>query len=98
MNKKTLLLSLTIGTAILIQAPFIYAEKAPQEIYDLAKTTLATLGENPIILKAVKEQNAEKLSLDQIKEKDAKWKATPGIDDNMKTLLENDCAKFPIEQ
>jgi len=94
MNKKTLLLSLTIGTAILIQAPFIYAEKAPQEIYDLAKTTLATLGENPIILKAVKEQNAEKLSLDQIKEKDAKWKATPGIDDNMKTLLENDCAKF----
>ena len=89
-----ILVSLGFGFSLM---PVSAAEKAPQEIVDLAKAELVKWGEDPIIIKAVKEDNAKKRTLDQIKEIDKKWMATPGVDAFMKSLLENECAKKLLE-
>ena len=44
------ILALFVGTAS--------AEKAPQKVYDLADSTLATIGSDPAIVAAVKAQNS----------------------------------------
>ena len=67
--------------ALMIFAAFsgvLYAdEKAPQEVIDLAEKKLAKLGQDPIIIKAVKNENSRGKTLDQIKAMDKKWKNTP---------------------
>jgi len=67
------------------------AEKAPQKVFDLAKSELAALGTDPVIVNAVKAANAKGKTLAQIQEMDAKWKGTPGIADYMKALMESEC-------
>lgn len=69
------------------------AEKAPQKVVDLAQTELVKMGTDPIIVEAVKAENAKGKTLDQIKELDKKWIATPGIADYMKALMESKCGK-----
>ncbi len=69
------------------------AEKAPQKVYDLANSTLAKVGTDPVIIKAVKAENAKGKTLDQIKATDAKWKATAGIADYMKAIMDSECGK-----
>jgi hypothetical protein len=69
------------------------AEKAPQKVFDLANTELAALGTDPIIVNAVKAENAKGKTLAQIQEMDKKWKGTPGIADYMKTIMESECGK-----
>lgn len=68
-------------------------EKAPQKVLDLAHSTLATVGTDPIIIAAVKAENAKAKTLGQIKEMDEKWKATPGIADYMKAMMESECGR-----
>jgi hypothetical protein len=62
-------------------------------VKDLADSTLAKLGTDPIIVAAVKAENAKGQTLDQIKSKDGKWKATAGIVDYMKALMDSDCGQ-----
>lgn len=69
------------------------AEKAPQKVYDLAESTLAKIGSDPVIVAAVKAQNAKGQTLDQIKAMDKKWKATAGVADYMKAIMESGCAQ-----
>ena len=69
------------------------AEKAPQKVVDLANTTLAGLGTDPIIVKAVKKENAKRKSLAQIQDMDKKWKATPGIADYMQAMMDSECGR-----
>ena len=69
------------------------AEKAPQKVVDLANSTLADLGTDPIIVKAVKNENAKRKSLAQIQDMDKKWKATPGIADYMQAMMDSECGK-----
>lgn len=45
------------------------------------------------VVKAVKAQNAKKMSLDAIKNFDAEWSAATGVTDRMKPYLDNPCAK-----
>ncbi|MCB1761072.1 MAG: PDC sensor domain-containing protein [Gammaproteobacteria bacterium] len=78
--------------AVALFASLAIAEKAPESVERLAPT-LKAWGENPILVAAVKAQNAKGASLDQIKQRDATWRATSGIDDFMKSLLENEAAK-----
>ncbi|MBN2125387.1 MAG: PDC sensor domain-containing protein [Deltaproteobacteria bacterium] len=73
--------------------PAYAGEKAPQKVVDLATTSLAALGTDPVIVQAVKEENAKGKSLPQIQEMDKKWMATPGIADYMKALMESACGK-----
>ena len=68
------------------------AEEAPASIKNLAPS-LADWGKNPVLIAAVKEQNAKGVSLDKIKEMDKTWMATSGIDDAMKALMNNSAAK-----
>ncbi len=69
------------------------AEKAPQKVIDLAHTVLVKLGSDPIIVKAVKEQNAKGMTLAKIKEMDATWTSTPGINTFMKSLMTSPCGR-----
>ena len=69
------------------------AEKAPQKVVDLAHGDLSSLGDDPVIVAAVKEENAKGKSLDQIKAHDEEWKATAGVVDYMTALMESPCGK-----
>lgn len=73
-----------------------WAEKAPQEIVDLANAKLANYGTSPEIVQAVKAENAKQKTLEQIKEMDEKWKAFPGVADYMAELMDSDCGRFLI--
>ena len=78
--------------AVALFTSLAMAEKAPESVERLAPT-LKAWGENPIVVAAVKAQNAKGESLDQIKQRDASWRATSGVDDFMRSLLESDTAK-----
>ena len=69
-------------------------EKAPQKVVDLAHSKLATLGTDPVIVEAVKAENAKGKSLAQIKETDQKWRAHAGIADYMQALMDSECGRY----
>src|SRR4030042_3397526 len=86
---------LIIGLILVVGSGIACAgEKASQGIVNLANSTLAKFGTDPIIVGAVKAENAKRKSLDQIKELDKKWMATPGVVDYMKALMDNECGKY----
>jgi hypothetical protein len=70
------------------------AEQAPQKVIDLAHSTLAGLGTDPVIVKAVKDENAKGKTLTQIQDMDKTWKGTPGIADYMQALMDSECGKY----
>lgn len=67
------------------------AEEAPQAIKDLANSKLAGYGSDPVIVAAVKKQNALGKTLDEIKATDKKWQETAGTDAFMESLVTSDC-------
>jgi hypothetical protein len=93
MKKLTMLL--VIGLILAVGSAISYAaEKAPQAIVDYAHSTLAKFGTEPVIVKAVKAENAKGKTLDQIKELDKKWMGTPGVTDYMKALMDSECGNY----
>ena len=90
MNK---VFTISVMVFVLLFAPSIYAgEKAPKKVTDLAGSILSKLGTDPAIVSAVKAENAKGKTMAQIQELDEKWKATPGIADYMKAIMESPCA------
>ena len=88
------LVVLIFGVVMAYGAGFAFAaEQAPQKIVDLAHSTLVKLGSDPVIVAAVKAENAKRKSLNEIKGLDSKWKATPGIADYMNAMMESVCGK-----
>lgn len=83
--------------AVALAAVFIFgtalAEQAPESVVKLAQTTIAPLGTDPVIVAAVKAENAKNKSLNQIKAMDEKWKSTAGIADYMKAMMTSECGK-----
>jgi len=90
--KKTLILCLSL--ILFLVGIASAAEKAPQKVIDLANTTLTKLGKDPVIINAVKSENAKGKTMSKIKEMDKKWIATPGVTDNMKALMVSTCGKY----
>ena len=90
---KKVIFSSIIIAMLLSGITTIFAEAAPQSVIDFGNSTLAGIGSDAAIVKAVKADNATGKSLDQIKAQDAKWKGTPGVADYMKAIMESDCAK-----
>nr|WP_319397021.1 cache domain-containing protein [uncultured Desulfobacter sp.] len=90
---KQAFISLAIGFSLFLTPALSNAEKAPQKVIDLANSTLAEIGKDPVIIKAVKDQNAKGMSLEQIKAKDTEWRNTPGIADYMKAIMESECGR-----
>ncbi len=91
--KRMMALAVTLAMTMLVAGFVQAAEKAPQKVIDLAKSSLVSLGADPIIIKAVKAENSKSKTLDGIKKWDEKWKSTPGIADFMKTMMESECGK-----
>jgi hypothetical protein len=86
-----------IAVMCLVVASFGMAfagEKAPQEVVDLANSRLAEIGNDSVIIKAVKAANAERKSLSSIQKLDAKWKGKAGVVDYMQALMDNACGKY----
>ena len=54
---------------------------------------MVNIGTDPVIVKAVKAENAKRKTLAQIKEMDKKWRATPGIADFIQALMDSECGK-----
>jgi hypothetical protein len=79
---------------IAVSAGVVFAgEKAPQKIVDLANSTLAGYGTDPIIVAAVKSENDKGKTLAQIKAKDEEWKGTAGFADYMQAIMDSECGK-----
>ncbi|MFH1490053.1 MAG: cache domain-containing protein [Pseudomonadota bacterium] len=92
---KKVLVCMVVGMFLFAGAGMaVAAEKAPQKVVDLANGALVKLGADPVIVKAVQEENAKGKTLAQIQEKDKEWMKTPGIADYMKALMESDCGKY----
>jgi hypothetical protein len=69
-----------------------FAEEAvPQAALDLVPS-IQGWGSNAVLIAAVKEQNSHGTSLDSIKQIDAEWQKTDGMNDLMKSLMSNGAA------
>jgi predicted RNA binding protein with dsRBD fold (UPF0201 family) len=69
-------------------------EDAPQKALELANAFSEKYGSDPVIVKAIKKQNAKGMTLDQIKVMDKKWKAYFGTANFMKALIQNECGQL----
>ena len=92
--KRILILVLVCVFAVVGATAAFAAEEAPASVLKLAKTELVKLGTDAVIVSAVRAENAKAKSLEQIKELDAKWKATPGIADYMKAMMQSECGQY----
>lgn len=81
---------------VLFWSVFSFAEEVPQEVYDLAET-MKPLGSDPTVIAAVRAQNAEGLTLDTIKKRDADWRKVTGMDDFMSSLMNSAVAKTLVK-
>jgi hypothetical protein len=90
---KRLVSIIVVSFICVFGSSVIFAEEAPQAVKDLAASKLAAYGSDPVIVAAVKEQNALGKSLDDIKTTDKKWQETAGVDPFMKSLMESACGK-----
>jgi hypothetical protein len=86
-----------IRIAVILVSVFIFgtamAEQAPESVVNLARTTLADIGTDPVIVAAVRAENAKGKTLAQIKDMDKEWKSTAGVADYMKAMTTSECGK-----
>ena len=80
---------------VLMGTGWLFAqEKAPQRVLDLAQNELTKLGTNPVILAAVRAENAKARNIDQIRKMDEQYMMTQGNGEGwMKDLTRNNVAK-----
>jgi hypothetical protein len=90
---KPIVALMTIGFCLFVGMGIALAEKAPREVYELASAKLAGFGSDPVIVSAVKAENAKSKTLARIKEKDREWRSTPGIAGYMKEIMESGCGR-----
>ncbi len=60
---------------------------------DRAVALAKAIAADPAVVAAVRSQNGKQVPLQEIQRIDKIWMATRGIDERMKALMENDCAK-----
>ncbi len=92
--KKLCLSAALVALVFAVAVTALAGEPAPAKVKTLATTKLKALGTDATIVAAVKAANAEGRTLAQIKTRDAEWQKTPGIDANMKALMDNTCGKY----
>lgn len=69
------------------------SEKVSQKLIDFTHSTLVKFGTDSVIVEAVKAENSQKKSLEKIKALDERWRATPGLADYMKDIMDSKCGK-----
>jgi hypothetical protein len=80
------LLTMSAGT--------LFAENAPQALIDYVHATLVELGTDPVIVEAVKAENATGKTLQEIKNLDEQWKETAGVADYMDAMMTSPCGTY----
>jgi hypothetical protein len=88
--RKTVLL---LAVLFLFAATISYSQEIPSELKKFS-AKLAGFANSAEIVSSVKAQNAQNLSLNQIKEADKKWMEKSGIDDFMSGILNNKCSVY----
>lgn len=75
------------------------AEPAPEHVRTLVHNKVEQLAADPVLVEAARAQNSKKMTLEDIKSLDEKWRATPGIEPYMSALMESTCgAKLRSDQ
>ena len=90
---KSILTISVLACILIVSGQSFAAEQAPQEVIDYINKELVKWGVDPVIVKAVKEENAKKKTLEAIQAQDKKWKETAGVADYMKAIMESECGK-----
>lgn len=91
--KTIMQLGVVIGTLGFTQSFLVLAAEEVPAALTKHLSDLQKLGENPVLVAAVKAQNAKAVGLDAIKKRDAEWMAKTGVDAGMKEIMENEPAK-----
>ncbi len=80
-------------SALLLLALFtalrLTAVEVPAKVHELAKSELAALAADPVLVGAISAQNAKRVSLDEIKAADKRWMDTAGVVDFMKAIIDS---------
>lgn len=84
--------SCLLASSLMLVLADAYAEDAPAAVTALIPV-IKKWGEDPVLVAAVKEQNAKGMTLDQIQKRDKEWMATTGMDDQMKAMMKNAAAQ-----
>jgi hypothetical protein len=83
-----------VGILLLSVAPFAQAgDPPPQVVVDLVDSKLSALGEDSTIVDAVREENRQNKTLDQIKILDEGWRMTDGTPEFMRGWIDSDCGR-----
>lgn len=85
------IVKLTLSTLFVVSSLFAHAEKAPDAVNDIVPD-LQAWGTDPTLIAAVKEQNAQGLTLDGIQARDAEWRKVDGMDAEMTAMMESTAA------
>ena len=85
-----------LGAILLSGSLTVSAEGLPPQINDLIPE-LQKWGQDSSLITAVTEQNKSGLTIEAIKLRDTEWRATDGLDDRMKAIMENSAAKRLLE-
>lgn len=75
-----------------IQIVFAQSEKIPRSMISFAETELMDFASSPEIVRSVQTQNAEGLSIEEIKTLDEAWINYDGVNRFMMDRISNDCA------
>ncbi|RRJ85397.1 hypothetical protein D0544_01060 [Aestuariirhabdus litorea] len=81
-----------MGVVLVLVSSWSLAEEVPPAVLEIAPE-LQKIGLDPVLVAAVKAQNSKGRSLDAIKQADAKWRGTEGIDSFMQSLMDNEAAQ-----
>lgn len=90
---------LALALAIAALPAVLPAQETPTqaELEALLKTKIRSVQHmalNPTVIRATRRQNDEKLSLDEIKQRDDDWNATEDLTHFKRSLQENDAGRF----
>ena len=67
-------------------------DKVPPVVRELVQSTLMVFGSDPVIVSAVKNENAKGKTLQEIQARDKKWRENPGISQEMEAIMSSPCA------
>ncbi|MFZ6032099.1 MAG: PDC sensor domain-containing protein [Melioribacter sp.] len=90
MNKINLITAFLLGFALTV----IRAQNVPDGVKTLAERELTKYANSSVVVSTVEAQNNKNLSLAKIKQIDDEWQNTSGLNDIMKSILNNECSAY----
>ncbi|ABW67491.1 PDC sensor domain-containing protein [Desulfosudis oleivorans] len=88
---KQSIYAMVLGTIILLYGTGL---AVAEQMIDLGNSAIAAFGTDPVLVDAVKKENARARTLDEIKVLDQQWAVTQAENEFVKTVLENEIADY----